>query len=622
MAAASDLRRGFKFGPFAIIPERGIVRRDGEDVHLEPKQMDALVTLARHYPGVVSKDLLVEEVWGGRATADESIVQCIKGIRLALDNDDPRDPKYVETIHGRGYRLMQPLKIPEQAAVEPGRMQILRMWWIVGAAAIFGLAVIITRMMSGPPAAPIDSVVVMEFENQSREETRADNQWVVDGFAEQLISTLYSVPDLRVLNGNLPDAYESPMEIAEVYGVSSVINGSVQVIGGQVKARVIIYAEDSARQWGDDFNGTLENMFVMHEEVADEVRNRITGNKDEIATPVSQSKDSVAYLRYLRGLSLLATRNRGKMQEAEGLFLESIDRDSGYGPAYLALANTYVLLADYPDPAGRDWFADALRIVDMGKKQDETIKEHAQTYVGYVATKLHNWNAASDAFVLATGSATQYPPAQHYYSRLMAAVGRIDESLKAAEAAWELDQDEQVLNSRLAIAHLWNDDIEKAEEFYLLANDRNESAPIHKMSYVWFLIRKNKINEAREWMRQALIEYSAPRNWVDPVFDQAEISWGSESMIRVMEEYSGEINANALVAFWNKAGRPDKAMDIVEKLVNKPRLLEIEVIFLKEFRIMRELERFPKFLDNIGLSEYWDSVGCQWSKDQDRVVCS
>ena len=87
--------------------------------------------------------------------------------------------------------------------------------------------------MSGPPAAPIDSVVVMEFENQSREETRADNQWVVDGFAEQLISTLYSVSDLRVLSGNLPDAYESPMEIAEVYGVSSVINGSVQVIGGQ-----------------------------------------------------------------------------------------------------------------------------------------------------------------------------------------------------------------------------------------------------------------------------------------------------------------------------------------------------------------------------------------------------
>ena len=39
MAADSDLRRGFEFGPFKVIPERGIVRRDGADVHLEPKQM-------------------------------------------------------------------------------------------------------------------------------------------------------------------------------------------------------------------------------------------------------------------------------------------------------------------------------------------------------------------------------------------------------------------------------------------------------------------------------------------------------------------------------------------------------------------------------------------------------
>ena len=128
MAADSDLRRGFEFGPFTVIPERGIVRRDGEDVHLEPKQMDALVTLARHQPGVVSKDLLVEEVWGGRATADESIVQCIKGIRQALDKDDPRDPRYVETIHGRGYRLMLPLRVTEPEVAEPARMQIPRTW--------------------------------------------------------------------------------------------------------------------------------------------------------------------------------------------------------------------------------------------------------------------------------------------------------------------------------------------------------------------------------------------------------------------------------------------------------------------------------------------------------------
>ena len=89
MAADSDLRRGFEFGPFKVIPERGIVRRDGADVHLEPKQMDALVTLARHQPGVVSKDVLVNEVWGGRATADESIVLPCLGGRGSRGEETP-----------------------------------------------------------------------------------------------------------------------------------------------------------------------------------------------------------------------------------------------------------------------------------------------------------------------------------------------------------------------------------------------------------------------------------------------------------------------------------------------------------------------------------------------------
>jgi DNA-binding winged helix-turn-helix (wHTH) protein len=196
MAADADLRRGFEFGPFSIIPERGIVRRDGSDVHLEPKQMDLRVTLARHQPDVVSKDLLVEEVWGGRATADESIVQCIKGIRQALDKDDPRNPKYVETIQRHGYRLMVPLKVTGIQAPEASRMQVPRSWLAGGALALVALAVAVVWR---PDQQPIDSVVVMRFENIGGEA----GQFVADGFREQLISTLYQVPNLQIKKGRM-----------------------------------------------------------------------------------------------------------------------------------------------------------------------------------------------------------------------------------------------------------------------------------------------------------------------------------------------------------------------------------------------------------------------------------
>jgi DNA-binding winged helix-turn-helix (wHTH) protein/TolB-like protein len=274
MAADPDLRRGFEFGPFKIMPERGIVRRDGEDVHLEPKQMDALVTLARHHPNVVSKDHLIEEVWGGRATADESIVQCIKGIRQALDKDDPRNPKYVETIHGRGYRLMVPLRVPEAAAAEAERMQVPRTWWIAGAAAILALVFIwAQRDETTATGSTIESVVVTRFVNMSGDEY----QFLVDGFAEQLISTLYQLPDLRILKGNLPAEDEAPRDIASRYDVDTVVSGSVQQLNGQFTIRTSVYAENPANRCGQSFRGTVQDMFNLHEQVATVVRDCLVG---------------------------------------------------------------------------------------------------------------------------------------------------------------------------------------------------------------------------------------------------------------------------------------------------------------------------------------------------------
>lgn len=510
MAADTDLRRGFEFGPFTVIPERGIVRRDGADVHLEPKQMDALVTLARHQPGVVSKDLLVEEVWGGRATADESIVQCIKGIRQALDRDDPRHPKYVETIHGRGYRLMLPLKEPDTEVAEHAKLQIPRSWWLAGSVALIVLVAILFRAMSGGDSGPtssrpIDSVVVMRFRNLSSGEYSANNQWVVDGFAEQLISTLYEVPSLRTLKGNLPTQDEAAHKQAERYDVASVVNGNVQQLGDQFTVRVTVYAEDIANQCGKSFSGTLQEMFSLHEQVAMTVRDCIVGKSTAAALFGSRPSASLSYLRYLRGMSYLAHRDLASLERASQLLHESIEIDPDYGPAYLALANTYLLLADYGGDA--ELFALAERTIADGISRDASISEAAQTYRGYVQTKRGQWLDATASFDIAINSPIEYPPALHYYSRLMATVGRTEDSLAAARAAWEMNREEPVLNSRLAIAHMWNNDMEQARKFYEVANSMNLGAPIHLMSYALFLIRDKRIDEAREVARAAMILY-------------------------------------------------------------------------------------------------------------------
>jgi DNA-binding winged helix-turn-helix (wHTH) protein/TolB-like protein len=339
MAAAPDLQRGFEFGPFSVLPDRNLVRRDGADAHLEPKQMMALVTLARHQPGVVSRQLLVDEVWGGRATADESITGCIKGLRKALDNDSPRSPKYIETIHGRGYRLMVPLTTsePEQKVAIPRQ-------WLPGLAVILVIAAGAwywsTRMPLPPP---IDSVVITQFANMSNEAT----QPTVDGFTEQLISTLYEVPDLQIKKGSLPTGSESARDIADRYDVGWVVVGSVQQMDGQVKISVRIDDRDSVVAWADIFEGTDKDIFDLHEEVATAVRDEIRGEEEVTLRASSKPTSSEAYDQYLLGQFSLAKRDPASLQEAVKFFTESIEMDPGYGPAYLDLANKYLLLADY-----------------------------------------------------------------------------------------------------------------------------------------------------------------------------------------------------------------------------------------------------------------------------------
>ena len=613
MTADSDLRRGFEFGPFTIIPERGIVRHDDEDVHLEPKQMDALVTLARHQPGVVSKDLLVEEVWGGRATADESIVQCIKGIRQALDKDDPRDPRYVETIHGRGYRLMLPLRVTAAEAAAPARMQIPRTW-IAGTAV--AVAVLVIALTIQPDFEPIESVVVTRFENLSGEALPP----ITDGFTEQLISTLHQIPNLRIKKGRLPTQDESDEKIAADYDVLSVVRGSVQQNAGQLRITARIVDSDGINLWAGTVDGTLEELFSLHEQVAIKVRDAIVGESEEIFTATNKPKSSVAYLRYLLGQSFLAKRDVGSLERAREIFLESIEIDPEYGPAYLALANNYVLLADY-DPQG-GMFDLAVAIVKEGVSQDPSITEPAQTYIGYVQTKRGDWVAAAESFKAATGSATAYPPAQHYYSRLMAAVGRIDESVEAAQAAWEMDREEQVLNSRLAIAHMWANNMDEARQYYEIANAKGEGAPIHVMSYALFLIRDERVNEAREMARRAMVLYRLDSGWVDPVFDGLVQLPESASLIAALEEYSAPnaIPSNtALVMFWVLAGQVDQAMEMAWQLVDDRNFFDIELIYLDEFQILREHEDFPRLLDEIGLTDYWRSADCHWVNNE--VTC-
>jgi len=85
-------------------------------VRLRPRVMEVLLYLVNRAGEVVSKSELVDAVWPGGFVADNTVTHAIQEIRAAF-GDDAVAPRYVETVHRRGYRLIPSAK---EAASVPG----------------------------------------------------------------------------------------------------------------------------------------------------------------------------------------------------------------------------------------------------------------------------------------------------------------------------------------------------------------------------------------------------------------------------------------------------------------------------------------------------------------------
>lgn len=85
---------------------------DGQTITLEPRMMEVLIALAERAGEVISAEQLLIEVWHGSFYGDNPVHKTIAQLRRKL-GDDSRQPRYIETIRKRGYRLLPKVIFPE-----------------------------------------------------------------------------------------------------------------------------------------------------------------------------------------------------------------------------------------------------------------------------------------------------------------------------------------------------------------------------------------------------------------------------------------------------------------------------------------------------------------------------
>lgn len=128
--------RPVRFPPFRFDPVAGRLWRGDEPVALRPKTFAVLNHLLARPGELVTKDDLLEAAWGDVAVGEDVVRVSIRELRRAL-GDDPETPRFVETVHGRGYRFVAPLAAeapPPAPGTNPivgrdGELAALRAWF-------------------------------------------------------------------------------------------------------------------------------------------------------------------------------------------------------------------------------------------------------------------------------------------------------------------------------------------------------------------------------------------------------------------------------------------------------------------------------------------------------------
>ena len=181
------------------------------------------------------------------------------------------------------------------------------------------------------------SIAVLPFANMSGD---PEQEYFADGMVEEIITALSRIRWLFVIARNSTFTYKGQAidvkRVGRELGVRYVLEGSVRKAGGRVRITAqLIEAETGAHLWADRFDGSLDDVFELQDQVAKSVAGVIEPALQAAETARSANRPTVdltAYDLYLRADAMILP-SATQIPEALRLLEQAIEHDPNYGPA-------------------------------------------------------------------------------------------------------------------------------------------------------------------------------------------------------------------------------------------------------------------------------------------------
>lgn len=475
-AMKSSESKHYRFGRFSVDARSACLRHDGRLVPLRPKSFDVLLYLVRNGGRLVSKNELIDNVWSNVIVTDNSLVQCIKEVRQALQDDGQT---VIETVAKRGYVFTPAVYETDDAEPAapasvligeasssgpvPGGTPSARLPWL--APAIVGSIAAALVIAGGlwwasspkvtpqpsPAASTVDnpypakrlSIAVLPF---GAADAPADDYFST-GISEDLAAALGRFSDLAVASPKVVARFRSAgvsaEDIQRQLSVQYLVEGSVR--RSPERIRIAVRLTDLPRGmllWSNSYDVSAASIL----EIQDEITVRIAGTLAVKLTNLEQgraaSKSASAMEAYdfvLRGREHLTRLNRTSYSQARTMFERAIALDPSHAAAYVGLGRvdlSAVALGWTADPEGA-----LKRAENLARKAIELdeFSPAAHVLLGRTYVRMEEYDRAVEALKRAVALNPSDPDSYAGLGDALLWSGEAAEAIKALETAVSID---------------------------------------------------------------------------------------------------------------------------------------------------------------------------------------
>ena len=206
------------------------------------------------------------------------------------------------------------------------------------------------RVSSRTTALPRDRIAVLPFANMSPD---PGDEYFADGITEEIITCLSKVRELRVTSRTSVMHYKGQTkripEIGRELGVGTVLEGSVRKAGSRVRVTVqMIDAEGDQHLWAENYDRTLDDIFVVQGEIAEKVAGELKvkllqAEKNTLEKRPTENME--AYGDFLRGRELYREGSEPSLRQALKLYERAVELDPSFARAHVGVAECHQYLA-------------------------------------------------------------------------------------------------------------------------------------------------------------------------------------------------------------------------------------------------------------------------------------